>query len=106
LAVVYVAGSAGIPPSRGEIVSSRFFCVDAGESELQSRGPPGRFCVSLADLLNWRLQDYCLGRAELLHQILGRLVDAGTGRPALMPPQDLAAALAAEFTGGQSGSDA
>jgi 5-methylcytosine-specific restriction protein B len=30
------------------------------------------------------LEDYCLGRADLLHRILGGLVDADTGRPALM----------------------
>lgn len=52
------------------------------------------------------LEDYCLGRADLLHRILGSLVDADTGRPALMPPQDLAAALAAEFTSGTPGPDA
>lgn len=46
------------------------------------------------------LEDYCVGRADLLHRILGRLVDADTGRPAQMPPQDLVAALAAEFTTG------
>lgn len=47
------------------------------------------------------LEDYCLGRAELLHRLLGGLVDAETGRLALMPPQDLAAALAGEFTAAQ-----
>ena len=52
------------------------------------------------------LEDYCLGRADLLHRILGSLVDADTGRPALMPPQDLAAALATEFTSGTPGPDA
>ncbi|MCX4593847.1 AAA family ATPase [Streptomyces sp. NBC_01549] len=52
------------------------------------------------------LEDYCLGRAELLHRILGRLVDAETGRPLLMPPQDLADALATEFTSGVPGPDA
>ncbi|MEU5093939.1 hypothetical protein [Streptomyces sp. NPDC020996] len=41
-----------------------------------------------------------------MHRILGGLVDAGAGRPALMPPQDLAAALATEFTGGTPGPDA
>ncbi|MEH0550901.1 AAA family ATPase [Streptomyces sp. B21-101] len=52
------------------------------------------------------LEDYCLGRADLLHRILGSLVDADTGRPALMPPQDLAAALATEFTSDTPGPDA
>ncbi|MGW9492984.1 AAA family ATPase [Streptomyces prasinus] len=52
------------------------------------------------------LEDYCLGRADLLHRILGGLVDADTGRPALMSPQDLAAALASEFTSGTPGPDA
>ena len=52
------------------------------------------------------LEDYCLGRADLLHRILGSLVDADTGRPARMPPQDLAAALATEFTSGTPGPDA
>ncbi|MEU5901832.1 MULTISPECIES: AAA family ATPase [unclassified Streptomyces] len=52
------------------------------------------------------LEDYCLGRAELLHRILGSLIDAGTGRPARMPPQDLADALATEFTSGLPGPDA
>lgn len=44
------------------------------------------------------LEDYCLGRADLLHRVLGDLVDADTGRPVLMPPQDLASVLATEFT--------
>ncbi|MFD7775704.1 McrB family protein [Streptomyces sp. NPDC059753] len=52
------------------------------------------------------LEDYCLGRAELLHRILGGLVDADTGRPLLMSPQDLADALATEFTSGVPGPDA
>ncbi|MFD7053273.1 AAA family ATPase [Streptomyces mirabilis] len=52
------------------------------------------------------LEDYCLGRADLLHRILGSLVDADTGRPALMSPQDLATALATEFTSGTPGPDA
>ncbi|MGZ3119066.1 McrB family protein [Streptomyces sp. H62] len=52
------------------------------------------------------LEDYCLGRADLLHRILGDLVDAETGRPLLMPPQDLADALATEFTSGVTGPDA
>ncbi|AQS71812.1 McrB family protein [Streptomyces pactum] len=52
------------------------------------------------------LEDYCLGRADLLHRILGDLVDAETGRPLLMPPQDLADALATEFTSGANGPDA
>ncbi|MWA14820.1 McrB family protein [Streptomyces sp. BA2] len=52
------------------------------------------------------LEDYCLGRADLLHRILGGLVDADTGRPVLMSPQDLADALATEFTSGVPGPDA
>lgn len=52
------------------------------------------------------LEDYCLGRAELLHLILGDLVDADTGRARLMSPQDLADALATEFTSGAPGPDA
>lgn len=52
------------------------------------------------------LEDYCLGRAELLHRILGDLVDSDTGRPALMPPQDLANALAGEFTASGPEADA
>lgn len=52
------------------------------------------------------LEDYCVGRAELLHRILGGLVAADTGRPLLMSPQDLAGALASEFTSGLSGADA
>ncbi|PWI09048.1 ATP-binding protein [Streptomyces sp. NWU339] len=52
------------------------------------------------------LEDYCLGRTDLLHRILGSLVDADTGRPLQMSPQDLADALAAEFTSGGSGTDA
>ncbi|MGW1170871.1 AAA family ATPase [Streptomyces sp. NPDC002550] len=52
------------------------------------------------------LEDYCLGRADLLHRILGGLVDADTGRPVLMSPQDLATALATEFTSGTPGPDA
>ncbi|MEV0977296.1 AAA family ATPase [Streptomyces sp. NPDC049915] len=52
------------------------------------------------------LEDYCLGRAELLHRILGGLVDADTGRPLLMSPQDLVDALATEFTSGVPGPDA
>jgi 5-methylcytosine-specific restriction enzyme B len=52
------------------------------------------------------LEDYCLGRADLLHRILGGLVDADTGRPVLMSPQDLATALATEFTSGTPSPDA
>ncbi|MFE3759453.1 AAA family ATPase [Nocardia tengchongensis] len=46
------------------------------------------------------LEDYCVGRAELLRQILGRLVDEDTGRPAQVAVQDLASALAEEFLAG------
>ncbi|UXY31079.1 McrB family protein [Streptomyces sp. HUAS TT20] len=52
------------------------------------------------------LEDHCLGRADLLHSILGGLVDADTGRPVMMSPQDLVTALATEFTSGTQGSDA
>ena len=52
------------------------------------------------------LEDYCLGRTDLLHRILGGLVDAESGRAAHMSPQDLATALAAEFTSGMPGPDA
>ncbi|MFE4051072.1 AAA family ATPase [Streptomyces sp. YIM B13518] len=48
------------------------------------------------------LEDYCLGRTDLLVRILGSLVDADTGRLLQMSPQDLADALTAEFTGGDS----
>ncbi|MCF1510501.1 AAA family ATPase [Streptomyces glomeratus] len=52
------------------------------------------------------LEDYCLGRADLLHRILGGLVDEDTGRSVLMSPQDLPDALATEFTSGATGPDA
>ncbi|MFI5673987.1 McrB family protein [Streptomyces cellulosae] len=52
------------------------------------------------------LEDYCLGRADLLHRILGGLVDEKTGRPALMSSQDLPTALATEFTSGKPDPDA
>lgn len=52
------------------------------------------------------LEDYCLGRADLLHRLLGSLVDQDTGRPVLMSPQDLADALATEFTSDTTGPDA
>ncbi|WP_238419521.1 AAA family ATPase [Streptomyces taklimakanensis] len=51
------------------------------------------------------LEDYCLGRPELLHRILGSLIDEETGSPSLMPPQDLVTALAAEFTASSSDGD-
>ncbi|MFI5503475.1 AAA family ATPase [Nocardia asteroides] len=44
------------------------------------------------------LEDYCVGRVELLRELLGELVDQVTGRPAQIPVADLATALAAEFT--------
>lgn len=44
------------------------------------------------------LEDYCVGRVELLRELLGDLVDQNTGRPAQIPVADLATALAAEFT--------
>jgi 5-methylcytosine-specific restriction protein B len=47
------------------------------------------------------LEDYCLGRTELLRQLLGRLVDPDTGRLAVMAPQDLVGALTDEFAGSQ-----
>ncbi|MGW4025857.1 McrB family protein [Streptomyces sp. NPDC005009] len=51
------------------------------------------------------LEDYCLGRTDLLVRILGSLVDADTGRLLQMPPQDLADALTAEFADGDSDTD-
>lgn len=51
------------------------------------------------------LEDYCHGRADLLHHILGSLVDAATGRPAHMAAQDLATALATEFASGEPDTD-
>ncbi|WP_338598092.1 AAA family ATPase [Saccharopolyspora sp. SCSIO 74807] len=44
------------------------------------------------------LTDYSLGRTDLLHQLLGDLVDETTGTAVSMAPLDLVAALAAEFT--------
>lgn len=44
------------------------------------------------------LEDYTLGSADLLRDLLGGLVDPQTGRLALIPADELAAALAAEFT--------
>ncbi|MFD4402352.1 AAA family ATPase [Nocardia sp. NPDC058499] len=46
------------------------------------------------------LEDYCVGRVELLRELLGDLIDQDTGRPAQIAVADLAAALAAEFTAG------
>ncbi|WP_198654662.1 McrB family protein [Nocardia aurea] len=46
------------------------------------------------------LVDYCVGRADLLGQILGTLVDHKTGRPAHIAAADLPAQLAAEYTAG------
>ncbi|MEV0436788.1 AAA family ATPase [Nocardia sp. NPDC050413] len=51
------------------------------------------------------LEDYCMGRTELLHRILGTLVDPDTGRPAVFTVTDLPIALAAEFTSDGSGLD-
>lgn len=52
------------------------------------------------------LEDYCVGRAELLRRVLGGLVDEDTGRPAQIAVQDLASALASEFlVGGARDSD-
>ena len=51
------------------------------------------------------LVDYCVGRADLLQQILGALVDHKTGRPAHVAAADLPAALAAEFTAGARDGD-
>lgn len=47
------------------------------------------------------LEDHCLGRAELLRDILGDLINAENGELVRMAPQDLVAALAAEFTAAQ-----
>lgn len=43
------------------------------------------------------IDDHCMGRPELLRQILGGLVDRDTGRIARTNPQDLPGKLAAEF---------
>ncbi|WP_228815425.1 McrB family protein [Nocardia puris] len=51
------------------------------------------------------LEDHCVGRAELLRQILGSLVDQRTGRPTQIADADLPAALAAEFTAGARDDD-
>lgn len=48
------------------------------------------------------LEDYCMGRAELLHRVLGSLVDPGTGRAKVIAVTDLPTSLAAEFTSGTS----
>ncbi|MFE9427948.1 McrB family protein [Kitasatospora sp. NPDC006697] len=45
------------------------------------------------------INDHCLGRPELLREVLGALVDPGTGRIAQISPQDLPAKLAAVFGG-------
>ncbi|MFD5064732.1 AAA family ATPase [Streptomyces sp. NPDC058394] len=44
------------------------------------------------------LEDYTLGSADLLRHLLGTLVDPQTGRLALIPADELPAALATEFT--------
>ncbi|MFG1774236.1 McrB family protein [Nocardia salmonicida] len=43
------------------------------------------------------LEDYCMGRAELLHRVLGTLVDPTTGLPKGIAATDLPTSLAAEF---------
>ncbi|WP_280234520.1 AAA family ATPase [Nocardia cyriacigeorgica] len=48
------------------------------------------------------VEDYCVGRVELLRELLGGLVDQDSGRPAQIAVADLAAALASEFTAGSS----
>ncbi|MFE4512716.1 AAA family ATPase [Kitasatospora sp. NPDC056783] len=45
------------------------------------------------------VDDHCLGRPELLQEILGTLVDPATGRIAWSSPADLPQLLATEFTG-------
>lgn len=52
------------------------------------------------------LEDACVGQAELLHHILGSLVDPDTGRQKMMAPQDLVASLTSEFSTGGSVLDA
>jgi 5-methylcytosine-specific restriction protein B len=44
------------------------------------------------------LEDYALTDRHLLQRLLGRLIDPATGRPSRMPDEELAAALASEFT--------
>ncbi|MFD7733057.1 AAA family ATPase [Kitasatospora phosalacinea] len=51
------------------------------------------------------LEDHCLGRADLLQRVLGRLVDE-TGQPRRIPIKDLLATLVAEFPEASAGADA
>ncbi|APE33967.1 ATP-binding protein [Nocardia mangyaensis] len=51
------------------------------------------------------LEDYCMGRAELLHRVLGSLVDPETSRPKIITATDLPTSLATEFTTSTSGLD-
>ncbi|MFE3322009.1 McrB family protein [Nocardia sp. NPDC059195] len=46
------------------------------------------------------IEDYCVSRAELLHRVLGSLVDANTGQSKRITDNDLPTFLAAEFTSG------
>jgi 5-methylcytosine-specific restriction enzyme B len=89
----------GTPVTLPEDVQAVLESLDR-KGQVILHGPPGTGKTRLA------LEDYCLGRADLLHRILGGMVDADTGRPALMPPQDLANAPANEFTTGAPDTDA
>ncbi|MFF3328654.1 McrB family protein [Streptomyces sp. NPDC002888] len=48
------------------------------------------------------VSDYCLGRTDLLRNVLGKLVDDRTGRVVQTNPQDLPGMLADEFAGTES----
>ncbi|AUG75578.1 5-methylcytosine-specific restriction enzyme subunit McrB [Kitasatospora sp. MMS16-BH015] len=50
------------------------------------------------------LEDHCLGRADLLQRILGRLVDE-TGQPHRIPSKDFLTTLVAEFPEASAGAD-
>ncbi|MGV9925182.1 McrB family protein [Nocardia rhamnosiphila] len=52
------------------------------------------------------LEDYCIGRVELLREILGRLADKDTARPAQIAVADLPGELAAEYISTVSGAEA
>ncbi|WP_210436799.1 McrB family protein [Nocardia rhamnosiphila] len=51
------------------------------------------------------LEDYCIGRVELLREILGRLADKDTARPAQIAVADLPGELAAEYISTVSGAE-
>ncbi|MFJ5092855.1 McrB family protein [Streptomyces sp. NPDC088557] len=51
------------------------------------------------------VSDYCLGRPELLRDVLGSLVDDRTGRVVQANPQDLPGMLADEFVASRAGEE-